>query len=46
MWVAVASPTEVVSKMFRFGDERSRNVERTVITALNLLRKQIIKEEL
>jgi len=46
MWIAVASPTEVVSKMFRFGDERSRNVERTVITALNLLRKQIIKEEL
>lgn len=46
IWVAVASPTEVVSKMFRFGDERSRNVERTVITALNLLRKQIIKEEL
>ena len=46
IWVAVASPTEVVSKMFRFGDERSRNIERTVITALNLLRKQIIKEEL
>ncbi len=46
IWVAVASPTEIVSKMFRFGDERSRNIERTVITALNLLRKQIIKEEL
>ena len=46
IWVAVASPIEVVSKMFRFGDERSRNIERTVITALNLLRKQIIKEEL
>ncbi|MBL4652792.1 MAG: competence/damage-inducible protein A [Flavobacteriales bacterium] len=46
IWVAVATPTEVVSKMFRFGEDREINVERTVITALNLLRKQIIKPEL
>ncbi len=44
IWIAVAAENEVISKMFRFGNDRERNVERTVSTALNLLRKQILNQ--
>ena len=42
VWVAVASENGVVSKRFQFGNDRQRNVEKTSITALNMLRKVIL----
>ncbi len=38
IWIAVASKDKVVSKRFLFGDHRERNVQMTVLSALNLLR--------
>ncbi len=38
-WVAIANGTEVSTKKFLLGNERSRNIERASIAALNQLRK-------
>ena len=38
IWIAVASKDKVVSKRFLFGDHRERNVQMTVLSALNLFR--------
>lgn len=46
IWIAVASREKVVSQKFLFGDHRGRNIERTSLTALNMLRNFIrIQEE-
>jgi|AntRauTorcE11898_2_1112593.scaffolds.fasta_scaffold00742_2 nicotinamide-nucleotide amidase len=45
VWIAVASGEEVVSELFRFGNQRERNIERTVLSALNMLRKLLLKRE-
>lgn len=37
VWVAVAKQDKVISKQFKFGDNRERNITRTTISALNLL---------
>ncbi len=42
-WIAIASPKKVIAEKFLFGDNRERNIRRTAITALNLLRKEIEK---
>ncbi len=39
VWIAVATPTEVFSQKFVFGDHRERNITRASIAALDLLRK-------
>jgi len=43
-WIAVASKNEIISDCFIFGDNRERNITRASVTALNLLRKLIIKQ--
>ena len=43
-WIAVASEENVVAKKFLFGENRERNIRKTAVTALNILRKSIIKE--
>jgi len=40
-WIAVASRQGVTAHHFLFGDNRERNIRRTVLAALNLLRKVI-----
>ena len=40
-WIAVATPTDIIAKKFLFRDNRERNIIRTTLTALNILRKQI-----
>jgi nicotinamide-nucleotide amidase len=42
VWIAVAGPRGTKAKMYQFGDNRKRNIERSALTALNMLRKQIL----
>ena len=43
-WIAVASGQKVHSEKFNFGDVRERNIQKSSITALNMLRKLILSE--
>lgn len=42
VWIAIAGRNRVFSKRFQFGTDRSRNIEISVNTALNLLRCEIL----
>lgn len=42
VWIAVAGPDRVFSKKFTFEQDRSRNIRRSVLSALNLLRCEIL----
>lgn len=42
VWIAIAGKNRVVSKRFQFGNHRQRNVERTAVSALSMLRKVLI----
>jgi len=41
-WIAIASPDEVFSKQYLFGDNRERNIRRASLQAMNLLRKNLL----
>lgn len=41
-WISIASESNLIAKMFSFGNNRERNIQKTAITALNLLRKEIL----
>ncbi len=43
VWIAVAGPEGVTSKKFQFGTDRNRTIEKTIGTALNMLRCVISK---
>ncbi len=43
-WIAVASGQKVISEKFNFGDVRERNIQKSTMTALNMLRKLIQSE--
>ncbi len=42
-WIAIATPEKIFAKKYLFGDNRERNIRRTALQALNLLRKEIIR---
>lgn len=42
VWIAIAGPNRVLSKKFIFEKDRERNIRRSVLTALNLLRCEIL----
>jgi nicotinamide-nucleotide amidase len=42
VWIAVAGPSGVQANKYLFGDNRERNIRRTALQALNLLRKTIL----
>lgn len=42
-WLAISSSKEIKAYKFFFGDNRERNIQRAMLTALNLLRKELIK---
>ena len=42
VWIAVASPSSVVSKCFNFGKDRENVINRATIAAYEMLRQQII----
>ncbi len=44
VWIAIASPGEVVAMHYLFGDSRERNIRRTALQALNLLRKKLVNQ--
>lgn len=44
-WIAVAGPDGISSQLFRYSDERNRNINRSSYAALNLLRKKLLKIE-
>ncbi|MFC2101743.1 nicotinamide-nucleotide amidohydrolase family protein [Bacteroidota bacterium] len=43
VWIGIATPDGVFAKHFLFGDNRERNIRRTAVQALNLLRLEILK---
>lgn len=45
-WIAVASQGTCLVKQYLFGEHRGRNIDKTTITALNMLRKIILSEEI
>lgn len=44
VWIAVANAEKVIAKKFLFGDNRERNIIRSSQTALQMLRRLILKE--
>ncbi|WP_343636452.1 competence/damage-inducible protein A [Fluviicola sp.] len=42
VWIAIDGPKQKVSRKFLFGTDRQRTVQMTVLTALNLLRCEIL----
>lgn len=42
VWIAVATPEETVARVFHFGSNRQRNTELSVLSALNMLRKELL----
>ncbi len=45
VWIAIATPQTVVSEMHMFGGNRERNILRSAVTALNMLRLILLEEE-
>ena len=41
-WIAIATPARTLALKFLFGDHRGRNIQRAAISALSLLRKELI----
>lgn len=41
-WIAIASAKQSFALKFNMGDHRQRNIRKTALTALNLLRKELI----
>lgn len=40
-WIAVAGPEKTIAMNFQFGEHRGRNITRSALTALNMLRRMI-----
>lgn len=43
VWIALAGPDGVISQKFHFGEHRGRNIRRSALAALNMLRLELIK---
>jgi nicotinamide-nucleotide amidase len=41
-WIAVATPEDIRAEKYLFGDNRERNIRRTALQSLNMLRKILI----
>ncbi len=41
VWIAVATPNEVVAKVFVFGNRRQQNIARSAAAAINMVLKQV-----
>ncbi|MFZ4463573.1 MAG: competence/damage-inducible protein A [Bacteroidales bacterium] len=44
VWIALASENGVKSKIFRFGDHRGRNIHRSALESMNMLRMELIRK--
>ena len=43
VWIAIATPNGVLTKLKRFGNNREKNIRQTALEALSMLRKELIK---
>lgn len=43
VWIALATKNKIIAEKFLFGNNRERNIHRSAISALNMLRKEILK---
>jgi nicotinamide-nucleotide amidase len=41
VWIAMATEKKIVSEKFAFGNNRERNIHKTAVSALNMLRKEL-----
>jgi len=41
-WIAIAGPDRTIAQKFLFGEHRGRNIRRTALQAMNMLRKEIL----
>lgn len=41
VWIAIGTPTKIITKQFLFGRSRERNIQQAAFSALNLLRKEL-----
>ncbi len=41
-WIAIATPNKTIAFHYLFGEHRERNIRKTALTALNLLRKELL----
>lgn len=46
VWIAVAGPDAVISKVYTFGNDRARTIIRSSQTALNMLRMMLLKSKI
>lgn len=44
VWIAVAGKENIVSRKFLFGNDRGRNISKTALEALSIVRKEILKQ--
>jgi nicotinamide-nucleotide amidase len=44
VWIAIAGPAGVKAHKYMFGDHRGRNIRRSALQAMNLLRKTILSD--
>jgi nicotinamide-nucleotide amidase len=42
VWIGLSGPKGTIAKSFRFGDNRQRNLDMTVLSAMNWLRYQLV----
>ncbi len=42
VWIAIAGPEGVKSKLFHFGEHRGRNIRRSALMAMNMLRLEVV----
>ncbi|MEI8203423.1 MAG: competence/damage-inducible protein A [Bacteroidota bacterium] len=42
IWIAIATPNNIVSKCFLHGEHRGRNIRKAALSALNMLREELI----
>ncbi len=45
VWIALADENEVQSQLFHFGEHRGRNIRRSALAALDMLRLRMVKEK-
>lgn len=44
VWIAVSGPNRTIAQKYSFGNNRERNIRRSAVTGLNMLRKEILKD--
>lgn len=45
VWIAVAGVDGIISQKFQLGEQRDRNIRRSALAALNMLRVQLLQKE-